>query len=97
MSRRSGTTITVDAEVHISEFDDDVVLEAAIQAVVTHKGRAKPTHPDQVKYWEATDSLVERLAKVLGINTRPDLPPASTAAGVTSMEHLRALCGRAAP
>lgn len=93
MSRsRISTTVTVDAEVDISEFDDDVVLEAAIQAVMEHKGRKSSGH--RAKEWEATQAVVERLAAVLGLT---ELAPRSTAAGVTSLAHLHAICGKVAP
>lgn len=94
MSRHRATykTIRVDAEVDIDEFDDDVVLEYALEVIMAHKMRQASGRPGDS--WDAIQALVERLAAVLGIT---DMAPASTAAKVQTMEQLRALCGREAP
>lgn len=87
-------TVRADVEVDIDEFEDSEVLDAALAIVRNHKSQVKPDYPPRLKLWEATEAQVERLASVLGIAAHPDMPPASTAASVTSLDQLRAICGR---
>jgi hypothetical protein len=85
-------SVTAQSEVYLSEFDDDDIIERAIEIVKEHqKRRASQSKWDRDKAMEL-DGDIEELAKALGAMTfvGDGLPPASTAARITSMDALRA-------
>lgn len=103
MSRYRGrASVSVDVDVYLDQFDDDDILKAAREIVVHHR---LTKEPDPGSYgrdeWAKTDAAISELATGMCMSQpvlegHPDWPPPSTAAKITSIEELRALCGRQA-
>lgn len=86
MSRRTTRTsvsVTAEVDVDIEEFGDAIILEYA--CTVAERLNSHEADPREAA---ARDSM-GRLARILGVNLL-QLPPASTASTITSMDALKA-------
>lgn len=89
-------TIEVCSSASIDEFDDDVILEAALGILERHRALAPPDRGAAASrasriydLWFEKETLMQRIAALLGVEMRPDLPPPSTAAQIKSMAELK--------
>lgn len=106
MSRSPGCArVSIDVDCSLHQFEDKDILAYAAELIRGHKA-TKP--PDQghgshvLDQWRLMDEAIEDVARAVGYsipNGNEDAYPypASTAATVTSLTHLRAICGREAP
>ena len=83
------------SEVHISEFDDDAVIERALEIIKEHR-RAKEPEQDGHRRdaWLVMQELVEGIAKELGTPVCEHVLPLSTAGRLRTMEELKAEIAR---
>lgn len=91
-------TIEVCHDVSVEEFCDDVILEAALGVIERHR---KVPEPDKglilsriYDLWFENEKLMQRIAAALGVDMQSDLPPASTAARIKSLDDLRAFAAK---
>lgn len=90
------TTICCHNEIDIGEFSDTDILEEAAKIILSHRARSKPDSERAAEAWELVQIAVDHVAGAVGV-VIPDerqLPPASTAARITSIEALRAFNSR---
>ena len=84
-------TVHICEDVSLDEFEDDAVLEHALEIIERHCAQREPEAGSYYyRRWAEVGKFVEKIALVLGVDMRKhELPPMSTAARIKSLDELR--------
>lgn len=82
-------------DVHISEFDDDTVLERALEIIQEHRKEKEPAEKGRhLDAWLIQHLAIESIAKELGMPVCEDVLPSSTAGRIRTIDELKAEIAR---